>query len=73
MTEIGCKEIGADFNTIDKDAYTNLKASAKLLKKYRTYVDNDFPNLKTEEDKWRMTALYYNSGAQGGNNNEDSQ
>lgn len=67
MTPIACEEIGVDYKTVDKDVYTNLKASAKLLSKYRKYVDNDFPNLKTEEDKWRMTALYYNSGAQGGN------
>ncbi len=69
VTAIAAKQLKMNFNRAKYDITYNLTISIKYMKYLRNnYVDRDWPKLNND-DRWKMTAYYYNLGPHGSYNN----
>ena len=65
VTQIAANQVNMNFSRAQYDSYYNMLLAVKYMKFLRkTYVNKDWPRL-TDDDRWRMTAFYYNLGPHG--------
>lgn len=69
VTAIAAEQLNMSFDRAKYDVHYNLTVSIKYMKYLRrNYVDRDWPRLNND-DRWKMTAYYYNLGPHGSYNN----